>query len=149
MNKLYKEKLKSFITYTIIFGLLSSGSFVIGKYLKPEIPFGVIYNWGTICVFGSMGFGVIIPIVLRLVFHNNAIKNTKVTVGDYRKHQKLQVEITFLGTVFIIPALLFDIPMVHLYVTVLAVLYGIYSVIPSMKKIIGETNLYNINIKRG
>lgn len=148
MKTLYKEKLKSFVIYTTIFGILSIISFVIGKYIKPEIPFGVLYYWGSFSVFGSMGFGVILPIILRLFFHNKTIKDKKVSFTEYRKQQQVQVRFTFLGTIFIIPATLFPIPNIHLYVTVLAILYAIYSVIPSMKKIIGETNLYNIKITK-
>lgn len=146
MKELYNKKLKYFIIYTTIFGILFIGSFLIGKYLKPEIPFGILYYWGSFCVFGSMGFGVIIPIILRLYFHNRAIKYKKLTLPEYTKQQENIVQVTFLGTLFILPALLFPVPMVHLYVTVLAGLYAIYSVLPSMKKIIGEINLYNIKI---
>ena len=147
MNEIYKKKLKSFIIYTSVFSIIFITSFVVGKYREPMIPFGVEYYWGTFCVFGSMLFGVIFPIILRLVFHNRAIKNRKVILLDYIKQQKLELGVTFLGTIFVAPVCLFALPVVHTYVTVLAALYAIYSVLPSAKKITGEINLYKIDLE--
>lgn len=148
MNEIYKKRLKPFIFYTSVFSIIFIISFVVGKYRQPRIPFGVEYYWGTFCVFGSMLFGVIFPIILRVIFHNRAIKNNKVLLLDYIKQQKLELRVTFLGTIFVAPVCLFSLPVVHTYVTVLAALYAIYSVIPSVKKITGEINLYKINLMK-
>jgi len=101
--------------------------------IDVAVPFGTLRLWG-----------IALPILLRALFQTRAAERGKVTIEGY---ERLQVRIMLLVLAAALAAdaaYLFPVPPLYLYGCVLAALYGIYSIIPSSRKIAGELRYYGL-----
>lgn len=105
---------------------------------------GSIQAWGILFLILAVSLSVALPIMMRTIFHDRSARRSRVDFRRYERFQLRQMAVAISGTVFAGLAYLFLVPKFHLYATVLAGLYGIYSVLPSRKKISGEMKYYKI-----
>jgi len=112
--------------------------------IDVAVPFGTLRLWGIALLVLSVACGVALPILLRALFQTRAAERGKVTIEGY---ERLQVRIMLLVLAAALAAdaaYLFPVPPLYLYGCVLAALYGIYSIIPSSRKIAGELRYYGL-----
>ncbi|MBN2531828.1 MAG: hypothetical protein JXB88_02990 [Spirochaetales bacterium] len=137
----------------IIFWIITGGAIVffsitiITHYLAKitvSPPFGSLMIWGLFLFIMSVITGVAIPILLRTFFHSRVYKKKSASFQDYAHLQQYNMIISLLSTLPANLAYLFLVPKLYLYGSVIAALYGIYSSLPSVKKIAGELKYYAI-----
>ena len=123
--------------------LLALSYFVHQRDVEIMLP-GSIQLWGVLFLVLAVSLGVALPILMRTLFHDRSARRGGVDFRRYERFQILQMAVAVSGTLFAALAYLFLVPKFHLYASVLAGLYGIYSVIPSKNKIAGEMKYYKI-----
>ncbi len=141
-----KKLLKVFwimITAALIF--LSIGVFIHRSGISVEPPFGSAWSWGLALLILSVSCGIALPILMRTIFHEQAIKRRKVDFERFTSFQIYLIIVSLSAAFFACLAYLFLVPKFHLYASVLAGLYGVYSSIPSEKKIAGEMKYYGLD----
>jgi len=109
-----------------------------------KVPFGTLRGWGIALLILAVACGVALPILLRAQFQTRAARLRRVTLVQY---EALQIRIMLLAWAAALAAdlaYLFPVPPVYLYGSVLAGLYGIYSIIPSQRKITAELRYYGL-----
>ena len=107
-------------------------------------PFWSPWTWGVVLMVLSVIFGVALPILMRTLFHSQAARDKKVEFWRYERLQLNLIIISLMGAFFACFAYLFLVPEFHLGASVLAGLYGIYSAIPTRRKITAELNYYGL-----
>jgi len=107
-------------------------------------PPGNLQAWGVLLLILAVSLSMALPILMRTIFHDRSARRGGVDFWSYERFQLRQMAVAISGAVFAGLAYLFLVPKFHLYATVLAGLYGIYSVLPSRKKISGEMKYYKI-----
>lgn len=120
---------------------------LIHYYLKISVspPFGSLFFWGLSLFLLSVITGIALPILMRTLFHSRAFKEKNAHFTDYTILQQRIMIISLASTLPANCAYLFLIPNLYLYGSVIAALYGIYSSIPSGKKIAGELKYYGLD----
>jgi hypothetical protein len=111
------------------------------------VPPHSLRAWGIVLLVLSVTLCVALPILLRSLFHERAVRRKTVEYWRYERFQVRQLAIVVSGAAFAGLAYLFIVPKLHLYGSVLAALYGIYSVVPARKKFAGEMKYYQIREK--
>lgn len=91
---------------------------------------------------------VALPILVRVRFHDRAVKEKVATLESYIQVQKQQMLLIGIGSTMAGLAYLLVIPNLYLYGSVLSALYGIYSVLPSERKTAGELKAYGCRIEK-
>ena len=110
-------------------------------------PFGSLRAWGIILLVLSVLLGVALPILLRTLFNKRAVDRKHVDLNVFVDHQKRLVVISISAAYVAGIAYLLMVPNLYLYGSVLAGLYGIYSAIPSERKLAGELRFYGLGGK--
>lgn len=111
--------------------------------LRVAAP-GNLKVWGIVLLLLSVILSVALPILLRAVFHDRSARRKLVEYWQYERFQVRQMAVTLAGAVFAGLAYLLLVPRFHLYGSVLAALYGVYSVLPARRKLAGEMKYYKI-----
>jgi len=109
-------------------------------------PFGSLFSWGLGLFIVSVITGVALPILMRTFFHSRAYRKKNAHFADYIVLQKRIMIVSLLSAIPANCAYLFLVPKLYLYGSVIAGLYGIYSSIPSEKKIAGELKYYGLDV---
>jgi hypothetical protein len=99
-------------------------------------PFGQFRVWGILLLIVSVG--VTLPILLRTLFNRRAVEVKQVALVDFVAHQQRLVVVSISAAYVTGVAYLLLVPNLYLYGSVLAGLYGIYSAIPSERKLKGS-----------
>jgi len=107
-------------------------------------PFGSLRAWGIILLVLSMLLGVALPVLIRTMFHKRALDAKHVDPAAFVAYQKRMVIISISAAYVAGIAYLLMVPNLYLYGSVLAGLYGIYSAIPSERKLAGELRFYGL-----
>jgi hypothetical protein len=107
-------------------------------------PIFSIWVWGVILLVVTVFFSVALPILMRTLFHSQAVKNKKVEFDQYKRLQVNLIIVHLLGAYTACLACLFLVPRFHLYASVIVGLYGIYAAIPNRKKISADLKYYNL-----
>lgn len=107
-------------------------------------PFGELRTWGIFLLIVSVVLGVALPILLRTSFNKRAVDQKRVAMVDFVSHQQRLVIIAISAAYAAGIAYLLLVPNLYLYGSVLAGLYGIYSAIPSGRKLKGELRFYRV-----
>jgi hypothetical protein len=110
-------------------------------------PWGELRGWGILLLIVSVILGVALPILLRTMFNKRAVNAKHVELVDYVSHQRRLVVISISAAYVAGVAYLLLVPNLYLYGSVLAGLYGIYSAIPSERKLKGEMRFYKVEGK--
>ncbi len=112
-----------------------------------QAPFDGLRAWGIFLLLLSVIFGVALPILLRTLFNKRAVEEKHVELVLFVAHQKRLVIISISAAYIAGIAYLLMVPNLYLYGSVLAGLYGIYSAIPSERKLKGELRYYGLGGK--
>jgi hypothetical protein len=112
-----------------------------------QAPFGSLRAWGIFLLVLSVILGVALPILLRTLFNKRAVEEKHVELVLFLAHQKRLVVVSVSAAYAACIAYLFLVPNLYLYGSVLAGLYGIYSAIPSERKLKGELRYYGLGGK--
>ena len=112
-----------------------------------QAPFGGLRAWGIILLVLSVLLGVALPVLIRTLFNKRAVDAKHVELADFVSHQKRLVVVSISAAYAAGIAYLFLVPNLYLYGSVLAGLYGIYSAIPSERKLNGELRFYGLGGK--
>jgi predicted secreted protein len=107
-------------------------------------PFGQLRAWGILLLILSVILGVALPILLRTLFNRTAVQAKRVGMAAFTDHQRRLVVISISAAYMAGVAYLLLVPNLYLYGSVLAGLYGIYSAIPSERKLKGEMRFYGV-----
>jgi len=113
--------------------------------LSVKPPFGSLMVWGLFLFIISVVAGIALPILLRTLFHSRAHKEKKAQFPGYAVLQERIMVISLLSAIPANIAYLYLVPKLYLYGSVIAALYGIYSSLPSKKKITGELKYYGLD----
>ena len=144
VDQLIKKLIRYFIIMILPAVMLFAFSyFTHQRNIEITAP-GSIQAWGVLLLILTVSLSVALPILMRTIFHDRSARRGEVDFRGYERFQIRQMAVAVSGTVFAALAYLFLVPKFHLYTTVLAGLYGIYSVLPSRKKISGEMKYYKI-----
>ena len=109
-----------------------------------QAPFDGLRAWGIFLLLLSVILGVALPILLRTMFNKRAVDAKHVNLAAFVAHQKALVIISISAAYTAGIAYLLMVPNLYLYGSVLAGLYGIYSAIPSERKLKGELRFYGL-----
>ena len=112
-----------------------------------QARFGGLRAWGIFLLLLSVILGVALPILLRTMFNKRAVDAKRVSLAAFVAHQKRLVIISISAAYAAGIAYLLMVPNLYLYGSVLAGLYGIYSAIPSERKLKGELRFYGLGGK--
>ena len=110
-------------------------------------PAGPLRAWGIGLLVAAVALGVAIPIVLRTLFNRAALQAGSVQPGEFAAHQKRLVAVAVSSAYVAGIGYLLLVPPLYLYGSVLAGLYGIYSAIPSERKLKAEMKFYGVRGK--
>ena len=109
-------------------------------------PLFPIWSWGVVLMVLSVMCGIALPILMRTIFHAGALRDKKVDLHQYQKLQTGMIVVSLAGAYTACLAYLFLVPTLHLYASVLAGLYGIYSAIPVRRKLSADLKYYGLKI---
>lgn len=112
-----------------------------------ELHPGSARFWGIVLLIFSALFGIALPILLRTLFNERALKKREVDTPAFENYQKMVISTAAAAAIFADAAYLLVAPRFYLYGSVLAAIYGVYGAIPAEKKIRGEMRLYGIEEK--
>jgi hypothetical protein len=112
-----------------------------------QAPFGSLRAWGILLLVVSVLLGVAIPVLFRTMFNKRAVDARHVNLADFVAHQRRLVVVSISAAYVAGIAYLLLVPNLYLYGSVLAGLYGIYSAIPSERKLKGELRFYGLGGK--
>jgi hypothetical protein len=115
--------------------------------IQVSLPFGTPRLWGIAVLILSVLCGVALPILLRAGFQTRASRKRSVGIEEYTSLQVLLTVLSMVAALLACVAYLFLFPKLYLYGSVLAGLYGIYSSIPSRRKIASELRYYGLGEK--
>ncbi len=110
-------------------------------------PFGGLRAWGIFLLLLSVILGIALPVLLRTLFNKRAVDAKHVQWAVFVAHQQRLVVVAISAAYVAGIAYLFLVPNLYLYGSVLAGLYGIYSAIPSERKLAGEMRFYGLGGK--
>jgi uncharacterized membrane protein YesL len=139
----------------ILFWIMTGAAFIfflinilIHYQLKLSVspPFGSLKIWGLCLFIISVITGIALPVLLRTFFHSRAHKKKSARFPDFVILQQRIIIISLLSTLPANIAYLYLVPKLYLYGSVIAALYGIYSSLPSRKKITGELKYYGLDV---
>ena len=115
--------------------------------IEIPTPFGSLRAWGILLLLLSVILGVALPVLLRTLFNKRAVEEKHVELFLFVAHQKRLVVVSVSAAYAACIAYLLMVPNLYLYGSVLAGLYGIYSAIPSERKLKGELRFYGLGGK--
>ncbi len=138
MKKMWMRFFISVLPFTL---LLVAGYLVHRNNSGSLLPDGATRPVGILLLFGSVVLGVAVPILSRVRFHNICRKNG-ISPDSYLSHQSRQMVLVGITGVLAGGAYLLVVAGLYLYGSVLAALYGIYSVLPYEVKTAGELKAY-------
>ena len=127
--------------------LLGSGYLLHRMNVPISPPFGELRAWGILLLVVSVIMGVALPILLRTLFNKRAVEAKRVGMAAFADHQRRLVVISISAAYVAGLAYLLLVPNLYLYGSVLAGLYGIYSAVPSERKLTGEMRFYGVEGK--
>ena len=96
---------------------------------------------GLVLLMVSVGMAVAFPILLRVRFHN-LCRSDGISLDRYMSFQSGLMALVGTGGIAAGTAYLLVVPGLYLYGSVLAALYGVYSILPSRQKTTGELKAY-------
>ena len=82
------------------------------------------------CLLGSAIGSMALPIVVRLIFYRKASKNKGISSSDFYCMKNLEIISVFAGSLFALLAYYIPVFRYHMYLCILAGIYGIYSILP-------------------
>ena len=109
---------------------------------------GSIRIWGISLFIFSVTFGVALPVLLRTFFHGKYIKHKMVDYSEYVLYQRNMIVVCSIAVVSASVAYLLVLSPLYMYGSILAALYGVYSVMPFKEKIEGELKMYKLEEKK-
>jgi len=115
--------------------------------IRVMLPFGSPRLWGITVLILSVLCGAALPILMRSAFQTRAAGARSVGIEEYASLQVRLIVISMIAALPACVAYLFVLPKLYLYGSVLAGLYGIYSSIPSRRKINAELRYYGLGEK--
>ena len=124
------------------FFCLIAGYFIHNKDKTPLLGPAHLKTVGTSLFILTMIFTVALPILIRVRFHQHALAFLSINPSDYGAFQKKLMISVGIGTALAGLSYILVIPDLYLYASVLAALYGIYSILPSRRKVMGELRAY-------
>jgi hypothetical protein len=127
--------------------VLGSGYLLHRMKVAISPPFGQLRTWGIFLLIVSVILGVALPILLRTLFNRRAVEAKQVALVDFVAYQQRLVVVSISAAYVAGTAYLLLVPNLYLYGSVLAGLYGIYSAIPSERKLKGELRFYGVREK--
>ena len=149
------DLLQKKITLTFWLGMLPVillfGLDVLLHQLQVEVapPVGSLRLWGIVLLILSVGCGIALPILMRTLFQSRAAKKKSVSFEEYQRFILALTLVALSAALLADIAYLFVVPKLYLYGSVLAGLYGIYSAIPSRRKISAELKYYGLEGRDG
>jgi hypothetical protein len=144
VDKLMKKMIRVFVLLLLPALILFVLAFVSHQSgMRVTVP-GGLRIWGIVLLVLTVFLSVALPILMRTLFHDRAAKSQHVEYLQYERFQVRQMAVTLAGAVFAGLAYLLVVPNFHLYASVLMALYGVYSVLPSRRKLAGEMKYYKI-----
>jgi hypothetical protein len=148
LAKLTRELNILFWTLTLLaVGFLAVVYLVHKMSVTVSPPFGALRAWGIVLLVVSAILGVALPILLRTLFNKRAVDAKYIELADFVAHQKRLVAISISACYVAGLAYLLVVANLYLYGSVLCGLYGIYSAIPSERKLQGELRFYGLRGK--
>ncbi|MEA1911044.1 MAG: hypothetical protein U9N32_05105 [Spirochaetota bacterium] len=139
------KKLWKIFWVSSVFPILIFTAVVIVHQLGLEITFpGNIRIWGILLLVFSVTFGVAVPVLFRTTFHGKYIKQSGTDISSYLIYQRNINIVCSISIVFASMAYLIVVSPLYMYGSILAALYGVYSVIPFKEKIEGELKMYKL-----
>ena len=79
---------------------------------------------------GSVVFAVAVPILIRISYFHRSVKKRGLTLFEFKRMKEILLVSVGVGVVFSLYSCLLPIFRYHLYLAVLAGIYGVYSVLP-------------------
>ncbi len=115
--------------------------------IQVTLPFGTPRLWGIAVLILSVLCGAALPILMRAGFQTRAAGTQSVGIEEYMSLQMRLIVLSMIAALLACVAYLFLLPKLYLYGSVLAGLYGIYSAIPTRRKINAELRYYGLGDK--
>ncbi len=115
--------------------------------IQVSLPFGTPRLWGIAVLILSVLCGAALPILMRAGFQTWAAGTRSVGIEEYANLQARLIVLSMIAALLACVAYLFLLPKLYLYGSVLAGLYGIYSAIPTRRKINAELRYYGLGDK--
>ncbi len=94
---------------------------------------------------GTVIFSVALPIIIRLIFCRKKEQQRGLSFREFRLFKLLSLGSVCLGSIFAAWSLLIPVFRYHLYLSVLAALYGIYSVLPFQRSLVYDLKIYGVS----
>jgi hypothetical protein len=126
---------------------LAAGYLLHRMELAVSPPAGALRAWGIGLLIAAVTLGAALPVLLRTLFNRAAMRAGKVEPGEFAAHQKRLVAVAVSSAYVAGLSYLLLVPPLYLYGSVLAGLYGIYSAIPSERKLKAEKKFYGVGGK--
>ncbi|MCK5201065.1 MAG: hypothetical protein KAR21_22080 [Spirochaetales bacterium] len=140
------KKLWKTFWVSIVLPLLLFMSVVLVHQLGIRITApGNIRIWGISLLVFSVAFGVAVPVLLRTSFHGRYVKENSVVISEYLIYQRNIIIVCSMAIVSASLAYLFIVSPFYMYGSILAALYGVYSVLPFRIKIENELRIYKLD----
>ena len=132
LEELYKKsKKQTSITYIILCVLLVL-IFLHHTFLSQDLT-SAGFGFTMVCFMGTVIFAICFPIIFRLYYFKKVKEKKSLTKDEYIKFRQLILYSVALGTIFTLEGYFFMIYSNILTLSVLLILYGIYSIWPSKK----------------
>lgn len=103
--------------------------------------------WGILLLVASVSTGIALPIFIRTLFLNKFAKKRLVLFEEYIQYQRNLIILSSVALVCASIAYLLVVSPLYLYGSMLAALYGIYSILPFKAKINSELIYFKLQGK--
>ena len=110
--------------------------------VSPELPSQALWVSGIVLLVLTAAGSIAAPIMIRSLYVSRTLKARRFFIGQYESIQILLVSLSMAAALIAGVSYLLLVPKLHLYAAMIAALYGVYSAIPSKKKIQGEINYF-------
>jgi hypothetical protein len=133
------------ILTVLALALIGLGYLLHLRETTVQPPFGTLKGWGLFLLLLAVLLGAALPILIRTLFNKKAVENKTVEFSAFAAYQRSLSVISISAAYVAGLAYLMVVPSFYLYGSVLVGLYGIYSAIPSRRKLEGEMRYYGLN----
>ena len=139
-----KKIWKTFLINLALPFLLFIGVVILHQLHIRFSPPGNIRIWGILLLVFSVALGVAVPVLLRTSFHGKYVKQNSVTISEFLIYQRNLIAVCSIAVVSASLAYLFIVSPLYMYGSILAALYGVYSVLPFKEKIVKELMIFKL-----
>ena len=138
------------VTYSWIFLVLllvfcrAAGAF----FIRNPLPWSADRVTSMIGLMGAVVFSAALPILIRILSYQASVKKGGMSFIRFQRMKRLSLISVGIGVVFALFSYLLPIFRYHLYLAILAAIYGVYSVLPFKENLLKDLKGFGVSYEK-